>query len=113
MSIETSKRLCSVYVFKNVTTRRLKIGHSVDVQARKRTLQTGNDEEIVILHSRVFKRCKAVEIALHELFAAHRKRGEWFEISLQNKMLLDKIMTHNGLTEHERASLTRMGLIEV
>ncbi len=68
----------SVYFVQGETTRHIKIGSSSDIVRRLGQLRTGSGER----HN--FLGCLELadgwtESELHEDFAAHRVRGEWFE----------------------------------
>lgn len=57
----------------------VKIGHTLDVAARVRELQTCNAFELVVLS--VLRGGSETEHALHQRFAEHRVRGEWFRLA--------------------------------
>jgi hypothetical protein len=57
----------------------VKIGYSVDVQTRLREIQAHNAFPLTVLA--VLKGGSEVERALHERFAEHRVRGEWFRLA--------------------------------
>lgn len=63
------------YIVKHPTTKLLKIGRSVDVEARIKNLQTGAGtvlETIAVLEG-------DIEGQLHKRFSDLRRHGEWFE----------------------------------
>jgi hypothetical protein len=79
---ETSPGL--VYFIQDVARGYTKIGRTSDLVARISTLQTGNPDELT-----VYKTVKCTEAhpsadlekELHEHFAEHHVRGEWFDIT--------------------------------
>lgn len=70
----------------------IKIGRSVDVLARLRSLQTGCAEELRILGVTILGGA-ALESRLHRVFAADRMSGEWFKPS---ELLYDVISDFGG-----------------
>lgn len=68
-----------VYFMREVNDGPVKIGWSVDPWKRLETLQAGNPRELVLLTLKKFGTdAWATEAALHQEFAAHQIRGEWF-----------------------------------
>lgn len=65
-----------VYAIGRRSAAEVKIGVSSDVDARLRAIQAYHGDELVILLDIAGGRTD--ERALHERFAHHRKRGEWF-----------------------------------
>jgi len=55
---------------------KIKIGWATDVEARRRQLQTSHHETLVVV--RIIDGDLTTERWLHERFAEHRLRGEWF-----------------------------------
>jgi len=55
----------------------VKVGVAVDVEARRRQLQTGNPFHISVLS--VIPNASHREFELHDLFGHFRLEGEWFE----------------------------------
>lgn len=64
----------------------IKIGWAVDVEARRRDLQIGCPDELRVLAS--IAAPPDLERELHQRFATHRYRGEWF---WPDQILLDFI----------------------
>jgi hypothetical protein len=69
----------------------IKIGHSVRVGKRLESIQTGNAETLKILkceycdtHQQALDR----EQSIHKHFAGKRVRGEWFDISIKDELLM-------------------------
>lgn len=65
-----------VYFIQEKDKRIIKIGHADDVYSRIKELQTGNSDELELLHWTTGGR--ALESYLHEKFEGLKKRGEWF-----------------------------------
>lgn len=65
-----------VYVIQAVGTGMVKIGYTTDVAKRLASLQTGSAHELVLVDQ--WGGTEAKERELHERFAEHRIRGEWF-----------------------------------
>jgi hypothetical protein len=66
----------SVYFAQGVDGGPIKIGLSVDVQHRVRTLQSGSPVALDLLCS--IPGTEETEATLHDLFASGRLHGEWF-----------------------------------
>ena len=84
-------------VYAMLAGRYIKIGKSVSVQKRLAQLQTGNANTVRVLceekcgtHQQALDR----EQALHRYFASKRVRGEWFDISIKNELVM--MMTDNS-----------------
>ena len=58
----------------------IKIGRTVNVPNRLRNLQTGNSSLLKLMGWLTPENDAAVESELHQHFAKHRLRGEWFSI---------------------------------
>ena len=81
----------------------IKIGHAVNVKTRLSHIQTGNWQEVGILHTASVPWLIAprVEADLHEQFAERRVRGEWFDVPLDVlKPALDGLATAYSLGRH-------------
>jgi len=65
-----------VYFIQAETGGPIKIGTALDVSKRIAMLQTGNPEQLVVLHT--FPGQRDLESALHATLREHRIRGEWF-----------------------------------
>lgn len=70
------REISSVYFIQLGDDGPVKIGHSDNVKARMRTLQTAHTEKLRLLYS--FPGTKADEILLHRKFLSHKISGEWF-----------------------------------
>jgi Meiotically Up-regulated Gene 113 (MUG113) protein len=101
---------CYVYVLLD-TAGKYKIGHTKNIERRRKQLQTGNSGELKICYSRCFSNCRKAEDTIHNIFAAQRKRGEWFSLAGADRRLLDKIFTLKDLSDSDRSSLKRLGLL--
>lgn len=65
-----------VYFIREGLSGAIKIGSAYNVDARKKELQTGNSEELVLLHSTTGG--ETLERHLHKEFSQYCKRQEWF-----------------------------------
>ena len=67
-----------IYVIRDTGKDRIKIGRSKNPEARLKTLQTANSDQLVLqmkterIHSAKFEKW------LHAQFSKNRRRGEWF-----------------------------------
>ncbi|MGW7433309.1 GIY-YIG nuclease family protein [Streptomyces sp. NPDC054861] len=69
-----------VYVIGEQGSPIVKIGTTNDLSLRLTALQTGNPKPIALLWSH--KGDRELEGHLHATFAAHRMRGEWFDLGV-------------------------------
>lgn len=69
-----------IYLIHNETTGRFKIGFSKDPVKRLKTLQTGNDNVIVLYYERICEHYSKVEASLKKDYKEYRTQGEWFDI---------------------------------
>jgi hypothetical protein len=67
-----------VYLCRNNRNGLIKIGFSKEPKYREVTLQS-EDPDVEFIHVRPADR--GLERCLHQIFAAKRRRGEWFELS--------------------------------
>ena len=65
-----------VYFIRSGTCGPVKIGTALDVESRRRTLQTGNPERLTVIRTEPGDATRERE--LHERFASCRIAGEWF-----------------------------------
>jgi len=96
-----------VYVILDESERR-KLGFSYDADMRLDILQTGNAELLTVEYRLEVKDMLRAEDALHNLFAADHKRGEWYKIT--DMILFRKIFKKETTTEREEKLLETMGL---
>jgi hypothetical protein len=69
-----------VYIIKQGRANLFKIGFSqTSVQARLKTLQTGNPKELTIVA--MFHGAQPEEQELHRIYKERRQKGEWFAFS--------------------------------
>lgn len=68
-----------IYFIEAVGKNEVKIGTANRISRRLVALQSGNGSELRIL--RVFEGGILEERTFHELFAAHRLQGEWFDLA--------------------------------
>jgi T5orf172 domain len=73
-----------VYIIENeVFPGWLKIGSTIDQDARLRTYQTGDPfQRYKIAYSKYFNDRKFIELKIHAELQQYNKRGEWFEVPL-------------------------------
>jgi hypothetical protein len=71
---------------RNDETSRYKIGVSKDPTKRIEQLQTGNDGDIVLIESFHSKYPTKVETSLQNSFSHTRKRGEWFDLGIEEEV---------------------------
>lgn len=68
-----------VYVAKESVSGRYKIGISVDPENRIKQLNTGNPEQLILVHAFLATEQKhQSEVLAHSLFNENRLKGEWF-----------------------------------
>lgn len=77
-----------VYFVQAVTMGLIKIGMTVDMSDRLKTLQVGCPDELKLLGVIYDRRARRIEQALHARFNEHHVRGEWFR---PDQSLLDYI----------------------
>lgn len=75
-----------VYLIRSEETGRYKIGVSKDPTKRIEQLNTGNDSELVLIESFPSEYAYKVETALQNSYAYTHKRGEWFDLYLENEL---------------------------
>jgi hypothetical protein len=75
-----------VYLIKNTENSVYKIGKSKNPTMRIKMLQTGNDSELAIIHIFKSKNASILENTLHNIFGYGRKRGEWFNMYLEDEL---------------------------
>jgi hypothetical protein len=66
---------------------RYKIGISVDPRKRLKQLQTGNHDELTIIHTYESVNASKIETTLHNRYSHARKIGEWFDMSLSDELV--------------------------
>ena len=70
-----------VYLISDSNTYNYKIGISNNPERRIKTLQTGNDNKLKIVHKILCEYYTHVEKALHHRYNLNKINGEWFELS--------------------------------
>lgn len=105
-------QLAAVYVVGNSANPLLKIGHADNLKHRFAGLNVGSPVDLQLLHFVFFVGrlvAKSVERQVHDALAAHRSRGEWFNVDLATaSSAIAKVTTDRRLawwTEAERRSL--------
>jgi len=59
-----------------------KIGYSKNTKKRKKEHDTGNPNELTILHEFESNHNRKVETILHQRYKLYRIKGEWFELPM-------------------------------
>jgi predicted GIY-YIG superfamily endonuclease len=70
-----------VYLISDSNTYTYKIGISKNPETRVKTLQTGNDNKLKIIHKVECEYFNDVETALHNKYKIFKINGEWFELN--------------------------------
>lgn len=78
----------------------VKIGFSVDVRERERTLRTGNAEHAFVC--KVIPGDLGTERDFHTRFAAYRRNGEWFELRGELARYLERAIHPIDLPKAEK-----------
>ncbi|WPZ05514.1 GIY-YIG nuclease family protein [Pelagerythrobacter marinus] len=94
----------SVYFMTCRSLGQVKIGHSCNPQRRLETLQSGCPMPLVI--EATMRGGRAQEMALHSRFAAHRRQGEWFELTPE----IDALITERRRAQNDKW-FKRQGLV--
>ena len=79
------------YLYLIVCQNLYKIGVASDVFNRLAALQTGNPFPLRIAECYEFSNSEVIEKALHQKFSNRRKRGEWFDLSQKDLLVLEKL----------------------
>ena len=74
-----------VYLIRSEETGMYKVGVSKHPKKRIKQLQTGNSEDLTLIHSFPSHYPHKVEVALHNGYAPNKKRGEWFGLGLEEE----------------------------
>lgn len=70
-----------VYLISDLNNYTYKIGISKNPENRLKSLQTGNDRKLKIIHKVLCNNYLEVERALHNQYNFLKVSGEWFELS--------------------------------
>lgn len=79
-----------LYIYVMRCGNRIKIGFSNDPESRRKTLQTGNPDEVIVEWTRQRDDAKKLEHHLHRKFRKFCVGGEWFDA---DKLELNKIIS--------------------
>jgi Meiotically up-regulated gene 113 len=103
--------MSTLYIIRNLNSRRIKIGKSNNPLKRLQALQTGNDDQLELIATLEIEDAAvlAAERTLHIMFQAFRKDGEWFELDKKHEDLLLGIFLKRDVTEKEAAAFKRLG----
>ena len=88
-----------IYLIKSKQSQLYKIGISDNPQKRIKNLQTGNPEDLIIIHTYKTKNYNKVEKALHNRYSYLKLNGEWFEfdVFIEVNFLKECILIDNNL----------------
>jgi predicted GIY-YIG superfamily endonuclease len=70
-----------VYLISDINNYTYKIGISNNPENRLKSLQTGNDRVLKIIHKVICENYNKVENALHNKYEFLKVNGEWFELT--------------------------------
>lgn len=98
-----------IYAIKD-STGRYKIGKSIHPMKRLKELQTAQNDRLKVEFTIAVDDMTRAERAAHDLFAAYRKDGEWFEFDVKGYELFYKVFGITVITEDELKSLISLGL---
>lgn len=73
-----------VYLISDANSYSYKIGISNNPEKRLKTLQTGNEKSLKIIHKVLCENYNNVETALHNKYNFLRVNGEWFELTKED-----------------------------
>ena len=104
-SLASLQGMTWVYFIEMVGHDFIKIGRAKDVQSRLSSIQSSNPYKLELIASFFF--FGHAEKMLHEMFAEHRERGEWFRKNDDLMSFIDEInsgripeyMQHPGLSK--------------
>jgi hypothetical protein len=70
-----------VYLFRG-NDGQYKIGTSYNPKKRRKEIQTGNPEQVDLIHDYESNNALLIETTLHNIYTYGRKKGEWFDLSV-------------------------------
>jgi len=88
----------------------IKLGKTINIEQRKRSLQTGNVDKLKMLYTLHVSDIHKAERSLHALFAVYRKHGEWFELDKKGCELLKEVFDVTITTDARWNSMYHLGL---
>lgn len=80
-----------VYLISDSNTYNYKIGISKNPEKRIKSLQTGNDNKLKIIHKVLCENYMKVEKALHNKYSFLKINGEWFELTEEDVKIFPEI----------------------
>jgi hypothetical protein len=90
------KKADFLYAIVNWNSRMVKFGRSVNPGQRLKALQTSHGSGLVLFgycpHESPF-----TEREVHERLAAHRLRGEWFDLNADTQAVIQQVRTQAGV----------------
>lgn len=75
-----------IYLMQSVENGYYKIGVSKNPNTRLKQLQTGNSSEMKLIESFESEYARKIETFLHNKHSHVKKKGEWFELSLNDEV---------------------------
>ena len=75
-----------IYLIKNASNDSYKIGIGKNPKKRIKQLQTGNDDELLLIETYQSEIPSKIEGILHRNYGSLKKRGEWFTLSLVDEL---------------------------
>ena len=73
-----------VYLISDYNSYSYKIGISNNPEKRLKSLQTGNEKNLKIIHKILCENYSDVERALHNKYSFSKINGEWFELTQED-----------------------------
>lgn len=73
-----------------------KIGVTSSLEGRLKTIQTGNPNKVELIKSFYIYNCSEMERNLHKKFNEFRQIGEWFDLSQNDLVFIDKYLKEYG-----------------
>ena len=91
-----------IYIMRNGYTDQYKIGISKNSNKRKKQLQTGNPNEIILMFKCKIDpgiKAKDVELTIHHFLKENGKwiRGEWFKLTRDEVLSIAKLLLNVGV----------------
>ena len=96
-----------VYRFHAQGTARVKIGVTTDLEARRRSVQTGCPWPVVVLAT--WPGDERLETAIHKEFAEYRRAGEWFELPPLYERRLHQVVALSSKGDVKRRAVQDQG----
>ena len=75
-----------IYLMQSLENGYYKIGISKNPNTRLRQLQTGNSSEMKLIETYESDFASKIERTLHNQYSHIKKKGEWFDLTLENEV---------------------------